>query len=191
MEFSPFIDIFGWADNDYGSGISTETGGFTETVVSAFGVPVRVDRLIDDINADEYAGLAIPGGFEEYGYYEQAYDERLSALIRKFNGNGAFIASVCVGALALGKSGILRDKKAATYCFDNGKRRGQLADFGAKISEERLVRDGNIITCCCPETAPYAAFELLGGLWGEENMLRVKSAMGFGAGVPGRSILKK
>lgn len=179
MEFSPFIDVFGWAANDYGSGISTETGGFTETVVSAFGVPVRVDRLIDDINADEYAGLAIPGGFEEYGYYEQAYDERLSALIRKFNDNRAFIASVCVGALVLGKSGILKGRRATTYCFDNGKRQSQLAGFGAEVSEERVVRDGNMITTCCPEAAPDAAFMPLGALWGEDNMNRVKAAMGF------------
>ena len=83
------------------------TCGFQKEVVSTFHVPIIVDRLIDEIVVDEYDALAIPGGFEEFGFYEEAYDERLLDLIRAFNERNKIIATICVGALPLGKSGIL------------------------------------------------------------------------------------
>ena len=38
--------------------------------MSALGVPVTVDVLLQDICVDEYDALAIPGGFEPFGFYE-------------------------------------------------------------------------------------------------------------------------
>ncbi len=178
MEFSVFIDILGWAREEYGHDISVETCGFTVTVLSTFGVPVIMDRLIEEIQTEEYDALAIPGGFERFGFYEEAYDERTLNLIRDFDRQGKIIASVCVGALSLGKSGILKNKRATTYHLQGGRQK-QLAEFGATVVNEPVVVDGNIITSYCPETAPYVAFELLKKLVGEEDMLVVKRAMGY------------
>ena len=49
MEFSPFVDVMGWARNDYGYDVQVETCGFTKTVVSTFGIPVTVDKLFEEI----------------------------------------------------------------------------------------------------------------------------------------------
>ena len=76
MEFAPFVDVMGWARNDYGMSAEVVTAGFSKTVVSAFGIPVLVDKIYDEIDVSEYDALAIPGGFEEFGFYEDAYDER-------------------------------------------------------------------------------------------------------------------
>ena len=67
MEFSVFIDVLGWARNDYGCDVTVTTCGFHKQVMSTFGVPVIVDALIDEIDPDDYDALAIPGGFEEFG----------------------------------------------------------------------------------------------------------------------------
>lgn len=85
MEFSAFIDVMGWARNDFGMPAQTETCGFTKIVTSTFDVPIVVDTLIEEVAARDYDALAIPGGFEEYGFYDEAYDERLSDLIRDFD----------------------------------------------------------------------------------------------------------
>lgn len=45
-------------------------------------MPVIVDRTISEINVDDFDALAIPGGFEEFGFYEDAYDERFIELIK-------------------------------------------------------------------------------------------------------------
>lgn len=54
MEFSVFIDVLGWARNDYGHNLLVDTCGFTEKVISTFNVPVIVDKTIEEINVDEY-----------------------------------------------------------------------------------------------------------------------------------------
>ena len=81
MEFSVFVDVFGWARNDYGYNIEVDTCGFTKEVISTFNVPIIMDKLIDEIAVEEYDVLAIPGGFEEFGFYNEAYDKKLLNLI--------------------------------------------------------------------------------------------------------------
>lgn len=87
MEFSAFVDVLGWANNDFGHDITVETCGLQKQVLSTFRIPVIVDKLIEQVNVDDYDALAIPGGFEEYGFYEEAYDERFLDLIRSFDKN--------------------------------------------------------------------------------------------------------
>lgn len=179
MEASVFIDVLGWARNDYQLALELTTCGFTKTVASTFGVPVTVDCLLDEIDPTDYDALAIPGGFEEFGFYEEAYDERLLALIRAFDGAKKPIASICVAALALGKSGILRGRRATTYHLKQGYRQKQLAAQGATIVNEPVVIDGNVATSYCPSTATQMAFWLLEQLAGPAATAQVKEGMGF------------
>jgi len=180
MEFSVFVDVMGWARNDFGLNVSVVTGGFYKQVISAFNIPVLVDKVIEEINADDYDALAIPGGFEEYGFYEEAYNERFLNLIREFNAQGKPIAAVCVAALPLGKSGVLNNRKATTYHLGNGLRQKQLQEYNVDLVNEPIVVDQNIITSYCPETAPNVAFKLLELLTAKEQMEKVRAAMGFG-----------
>jgi len=179
MEFSVFIDIMGWARNDYQYPVYVDTCGFTKTVNSSFNVPVIMDKTIDEISVNEYDAIAIPGGFEEFGFYEEAYDEKFLDLIRAFDEQKKIIASVCVAALPIGKSGILKNRKATTYHLNNGLRQKQLSEFDVNVVNERVVVDDNIITSYCPETAADVGFELLKKLCGNEKMLTVKRAMGY------------
>ena len=179
MEFSVFIDVLGWARVDYGHDITVETCGFKDTVLSTFEIPVKVDKTIEEINADEYDALSIPGGFREFGFYDEVYDERFLNLVREFNAKGKIIASVCSGAMPIGKSGVLKNRKATTYHLNGGFLQKQLKEFGVDVINEPVVVDANIITSYCPETAPKVAFELLKMLTSEDEMTVVKIAMGF------------
>ena len=179
MEFSVFIDVLGWARNDYGHNLFVDTCGFGDKVLSTFNVTVLVDKTIGEINADEYDALAIPGGFGEFGFYEEAYDDRFLKIIREFNAKGKIIAAICSGAMPLGKSGVLKNRKATTYHLKDGYWQNKLKEFGVNVVNEPVVVDGNIITSYCPETAPKVAFELLKMLTSEEDMEVIKKAMGF------------
>lgn len=179
MEFSAFVDVLGWARNDYGYDVQIETCGFQKEVISTFNIPIVVDKIIEDIDVDDYDALAIPGGFEEYGFYEDAYDEKFLNIIREFDKQGKIIATICVGALPLGKSGVLKNRKATTYHLRDGYRQKQLAEFLVDIVNEPIVIDKNIITSYCPETASGVAFKLLEFLTSKEQMEIVKNAMGF------------
>jgi 4-methyl-5(b-hydroxyethyl)-thiazole monophosphate biosynthesis len=179
MEFSPFVDIMGWAQNDYGHDIQVVTCGFQKQVISAFNIIITVDKLLDEINVNDYDVLVIPGGFEEFGFYDEAYNEKFLNIIKEFNLNKKLIASVCVGALPIGKSGILKNRKATTYHLNNGHRQNQLKEFGASVLNEPIVIDENIITSFCPETAPHVAFKVLEILTSRQEMNMVKTAMGY------------
>ncbi|MCC0764213.1 DJ-1/PfpI family protein [Clostridioides sp. ES-S-0006-03] len=179
MEFSVFVDVMGWARNDYDYDINVVTGGFKKQVVSTFNVPVLVDKTIDEICVDDYDALAIPGGFEEFGFYDEAYDISFLDLIREFDAKGKIIATICVAALPVGKSGVLKNRKATTYHLKDGQRQKQLSKFDVNVVNEPIVVDRNIITSYCPETAPHVAFKLLEMLTSKEHMEVVKLAMGF------------
>ena len=179
MEFSVFVDVLGWARNDFGYDVPVVTGGFQEKVVSTFNIPVLVDKTIDAISVNDFDALAIPGGFEEFGFYEEAYDERFLNLIREFDARGKIIATICVAALPVGKSGVLTGRKATTYHLRDAYRQKQLKEFQVDVVNEPIVVDKNIITSYCPETAPSVAFKLLEMLTSTEEMEQVKQAMGF------------
>ena len=57
-----------------------------------------------EVKADDFDTLAFPGGFETYGFYEQAYSEPVVNLIRRFDELMKPIASICVGALPLAEN---------------------------------------------------------------------------------------
>lgn len=180
MEFSVFIDIFGWARESFGNDVSVYTCGFQKNVVSTFGVTVQMDVLIDTVDVNDYDALAIPGGFREFGFKEEAFHPKTQNLIRRFHEQGKPIATVCVAAFALAESGILKGRRATVYHLDNGKTQQELADYGVNVVNEPVVVDENIITSYCPETAPTVAFKLLEILIGLQKAEEVKYAMGYG-----------
>ncbi len=63
MEFALFVDVMGWARNDYDMPVEVVTAGFSKTVISTFGIPILVDKSYDEIDVSECYALAIPGGF--------------------------------------------------------------------------------------------------------------------------------
>jgi protein deglycase len=177
-EAAVFIDVIGWNLVDGDKTTELYSCGFTKEVVSSFKQKFVVDYLIDEINVDDFDALAIPGGFSEYGFYEEAYDERFSALIRSFYDNNKIITSVCVGALPVGKSGILKGKKGTTYNKKPG-RQETLKTYGVDVVNQPVVIDGNVITCWNPSTAIDVAFLLLELLTSKQNTDYIKNIMGF------------
>lgn len=179
IEFSAFIDVMGWARTDFNCKVDVVTCGLNRKVISTFNVPVLVDTTIDEVSVDEYDALAIPGGFEEFGFYEEAYNEKLLELIRQFNSQKKWIATVCVGALPVGKSGVLDGRKATTYHLRGAYRQKILQGFGAIIVNTPIVVDDNIVTSYCPQTSYGVALLLLEKLTSYKEMVLVKDAMGF------------
>lgn len=179
IEASAFIDVFGW-HRDYCDGdIKVVTCGINKTIISTFDIPIEVDVLIDDINIEDCDALALPGGFGDYGFYDDAYSEDFIRLIRKFNNQNKIIASICVGALPLGKSGILKGRNATTYHLMNGRRQKQLKEFGVNIVNQPIVVDENIITSWCPSTAVGVALKLLELLTNSKDAESIRELMGY------------
>lgn len=181
-EASVFIDVIGWNLVDGDGSTKLLTAGFTREVASTFNQRLTVDLLFDEIRVDDFDALALPGGFIEFDFYREAYDERLLELIREFDRRGKLIASICVGALPVGKSGVLKGRRCTTYNQKDRIRQKTLAGFGADVVNEPLVEDGNIITCWGPATGMYVAFRLLERLTDKPRADFIRGIMGFTVG---------
>jgi 4-methyl-5(b-hydroxyethyl)-thiazole monophosphate biosynthesis len=177
FEASVFIDVIGWNLVEGDKSTELFTCGLKKEIKSSFNQRFIVDYLISDIDINSFEALAIPGGFEVYGFYNDAYDDKFLDLIRGFKANNKIIASICVGALPLGKSGVLKDKKGTTY--NRAIRREALQGFGVNVINQPIVIDDNIITSWNPSTAVDVALLLLEYLTTKNNADKVRELLGF------------
>lgn len=180
FEASAFIDVIGWNLVDGDGTTELFSCGLQKEVNSSFNQRFIVNYLISEIDVDSFDALAIPGGFEEYDFYKDAYDERFLDLIRRFKAKDKMIASICVAALPLGKSGILKDKKGTTY-IKNAIRQETLKAFGVHVLNKPIVIDDNIITSWNPSTAVDVALLMLERLTSKTNADYIRQIMGFDA----------
>jgi 4-methyl-5(b-hydroxyethyl)-thiazole monophosphate biosynthesis len=178
-EASVFTDILGWSRVHGTEPVELKTTALRSTIRCTWNLSVQPELPFEKVNISGFDALAIPGGFEAAGFYEDAYDERFLNLIREFNKRDKIIAAVCVAALPVGKSGILKNRNATTYDLMDGLRRKQLAEFGALVQDKRIVVDGNVITSTGPATALDVAFALLEMLTDKANVDAVKRYMRF------------
>jgi len=178
-EASVFTDVFGWSRDAGLEAVDLITTSLRAEVKCYWNLIVKPELAFSEINIEDYDALAIPGGAGEAGFYEDAYDERFLNLIREFNRRDKLIASICVAALPIAKSGVLNQRNATTWDLNNGVRRKQLADFCVKVQDEQLVVDNNIITSTGPATSLDVAFKLLEMLTSIENVNEVKTNMRF------------
>ena len=180
LEASVFTDVIGWNYTEGDGTTELVTVGTKERLKCTWNFIVTPEMMIEDLNVDEFDALAIPGGFEEAGFYEDVFSEKFLDVIREFDRRGKIIASVCVGSLPIGKSGVLEGRSATTYNLSEGRRQAQLAGYNVNlIPDQAIVVDKNIVTSYNPSTALDVAFTLLEMLTNKENTDDVRRLMGF------------
>lgn len=179
FEASVFIDVIGWNLVEGDNSTQLFTCGLKKEIKSSFNQRFIVDYLISEVDISSFDALAIPGGFEVYGFYKDAYDDQFLDLIRGFKVHDKFIASVCVGALPMGKSGVLQGKNGTTY--NSAVRREALQGFGVNVIHQPIVIDDSMITSWNPSTAVDVALLLLEHLTNKSNAAKVRQLLGFEA----------
>ncbi|MBC5839754.1 DJ-1/PfpI family protein [Flavobacterium muglaense] len=177
-EASVFIDVIGWNLTAGNGETELFTCGIKKETKSTFNQTLIVDFLLDEIKIDDFEALAIPGGFEEYNFYAEAYNNKFTEIIKSFHEKEKIIASICTGAFPIAKSGILEGKKGTTY-NQNPVRQETLRNMGVNVVNEPIVLETNIITSWNPSTAMDVAFLLLEKLTNKENTNLIKKKMGF------------
>jgi transcriptional regulator GlxA family with amidase domain len=100
------------------------------------GLTLIAEKGFDDVAPDV---VIVPGG---EGEQRLRGDPALQAWLNAAHASGAWVASVCTGALLLGAAGLLRGKRATTYWLA----KDELARFGAEVVDERYVFDGKLVT---------------------------------------------
>ena len=180
LEASAFTDVFGWNQVVGEKQTPLITAGLRPLLRCTWNFSVQPEALLEALDLSEFAALALPGGFQRAGFYEDGYDPRTLDMIRHFSEEDKWIAAVCVGALPVAKSGVLSGRRATTYHLEGGRWQTQLEAMGSLVERDlRIVEDGKVITSSCPSTAVEVAFRLLARLTSKENADKVRFEMGY------------
>ncbi|SMQ30394.1 4-methyl-5(b-hydroxyethyl)-thiazole monophosphate biosynthesis [Pseudomonas helmanticensis] len=184
LEMAAFTDVLGWADLLGDDSLELVHAGLRRRIITTFGITISPNYLLRDLDTSAFDALALPGGFEPAGFYEEALSEQFLSTIRDFVDAGKIVASVCVASVCLGAAGVLRGKNATTYHQEGGKRKNQLLETGARFVDRPVVVDGQIITSSGPGTATEVAFQLLEQLTSAENAAFIRQKMRFASPGP-------
>lgn len=177
LEMAAITDVLGWANLVGDEKLEVVDVGLRSRIATTFGLSLSPSQLLQDVDLDSFDALAIPGGFEPAGFYEEALSEEFLAVIRHFAAANKVVASVCVSSICLGVAGVLKGKNATTYHQIGGKRKQQLVDTGAIFVDRPIVVDGNLITSTGPGTAIEVAFELLERVTSKANADTLRGVM--------------
>ena len=105
-------------------------------IVSDDGLRFGVTRLADIAACTV---LCVPGGVT---CTDAMADKAYMHEVRRLAAGARYVTSVCTGSLILGAAGLLAGRRAACHWAW----REHLTAFGAIASDERVCRDGNLIT---------------------------------------------
>eukprot|EP00270_Netrium_digitus_P010946 TRINITY_DN3437_c0_g1_i1.p1 TRINITY_DN3437_c0_g1~~TRINITY_DN3437_c0_g1_i1.p1 ORF type:complete len:232 (-),score=55.20 TRINITY_DN3437_c0_g1_i1:422-1117(-) len=98
---------------------------------------LSVDATYDEIQSPQV--LVFPGGI---GTRVLMHDTAVLEWVKKVHATSLFTTSVCTGSLVLAAAGLLEGLRATTHWMC----RDMLAKLGAKPTNERVVREGKVIT---------------------------------------------
>jgi 4-methyl-5(b-hydroxyethyl)-thiazole monophosphate biosynthesis len=165
IETSCFTDVLAWANFQDHVDIKLVSASIGNTVKTAFGgFTVTPQAQIKDLNLDSFDGLAIPGGMQWAGFFDDALSDKFKSIIKYFVSENKPIAAVCVASVSLANAGALLGKNATVYHTKGGKHKATLEQMGASFIDKPIVKDGNITTSTGPGTAVEVALSLLSDL---------------------------
>lgn len=159
------VDIFRRA------GLETLTVSITNkhTVVGSHSIPVLADKLLSDVDLSDADLLLLPGGMPGTKYLDAC--KPLCDAVTAHATAGKPTAAICAAPSVLGRLGLLKGREAISYPgFED-------ALTGAKISQKKVVRDGNIVTAAGMGVALDFALECLCLLGHADDAKRIKSAV--------------
>lgn len=177
LEAAGFTDVLGWANIDGTEPIELVSAGLRSPLKATFGFSVIPNTLVSELDLDSFDALAVPGGFDQAGFFKDALSEPFLDVIRAFETCGKPVASVCVASLSLGAAGALTGRHATTYHQAGGKRKGQLESYGAIFVDQPIVKDSRLISSTGPGTGVEVAFALLEELTSNKNVARIRQLM--------------
>jgi 4-methyl-5(b-hydroxyethyl)-thiazole monophosphate biosynthesis len=114
-------------------------GGRLE-VNGSHGIVIKADKIIADINKDDYNMLVLPGG--KVGTENLENCEELVDMIGNFYGAGKYIAAICAAPSIFAHRGFLMGRKATSHpAFES-----HLTEGGATVTHAPVEIDSGIIT---------------------------------------------
>src|SRR3954453_14689566 len=114
---------------------------------SKLGYPMDADASAEEVNADDFDALIVPGGFAPD---HMRLSQPMSALVRDVYEQGKLTAAICHGGWMLCSAGAVKGGRGTGY----DPIRPDVENAGGEWVDEAVVIDGNLITSRTPPDIP-------------------------------------
>ena len=124
------------------------------------GYPCKAEAVVEDLNADDFTGLVIPGGFMPD---KLRRNPKILELTKAFDASQKMIAMICHAGWIPVSAGILKGRRVTS----TPGIRDDLVNAGAEWFDEPVVTDGHLISARRPPDLPAfgaAMVDFLGNL---------------------------
>ncbi|MCK4780582.1 MAG: type 1 glutamine amidotransferase [Candidatus Lokiarchaeota archaeon] len=112
------------------------------------GYPIKPDKLIKEVNPNDYSGIIIPGGTKNPDYLRR--DKDILDFVSKINEQGKLVGAICHAGWVLISAKIVRGRKATSYFAI----KDDMLNAGAIFVDSSVVIDNNLITSRMPSDLP-------------------------------------
>jgi protease I len=109
---------------------------------------VKVDRTVEEVSADDYDALMIPGGVGNPDQLRE--DENAVAFVRAFHDSGKPMAVICHGPWMLVESGVVRGRRVTSW----PTLQTDIRNAGGDWVDEEVVVDDGLVTSRKPDDIP-------------------------------------
>lgn len=124
------------------------------------GSGLATTKMLDDVNAEDYTMLYIPGGKAPEALKQE---QHALALVQAFAEKGKKIAAICHGPQLLAEADVIQDRGIAGW----PEIEAEVREAGAQFMNEETVEDGNFITARWPGDLPKFTAAVVKALHGK------------------------
>lgn len=129
--------------------VSLEKGEIKGWKDKNWGDSVKVDKTVDEISSCEgYDALLLPGGQMNLDILRM--NDQAVKIVKMFAKTNKPIAAICHAPWLLAEAGLIEGKTVTSW----PSIRTDLENAGAKVVDQEVVTDGNLITSRKPEDIP-------------------------------------
>lgn len=132
-------------------------------------IRVLTDTTLDKVADKEFDMIVLPGG--KKGTENLKGDERIRKMVVEHFRKDRYIAAICAAPVVLSIAGITRGRTVTSHPTVREELKSE------RLSEERVVVDGNIVTSQGPGTAMEFAFKLVELLLGKDKAKEVNKGV--------------
>ncbi|ALX48781.1 type 1 glutamine amidotransferase [Halobacillus shinanisalinarum] len=118
-----------------------------KTINGKNGDEIQADRGIDEVNANDYDALLVPGGFSPDLL---RINPKNSEFAKTFFQDNKPIFSICHGPQFLVNTDQLKGRELTSFVSV----RKDLENAGATVKDEEVIVDGNLVTSRTPDDLP-------------------------------------
>lgn len=127
---------------------SPESGEITGWDQKDWGKAVKVDRTLDEVSADAYDAIVLPGG--QMNPDTLRGNPQALSLIKTFFQQGKVVAAVCHAPWLLIDTGIAKGRRLTSY----STMKQDMINAGAEWEDSTVVADKGVVTSRNPDDLP-------------------------------------